>query len=294
MHAKAILALLFLVSVAVAGAIFVQALPQGYGARGGSLPPREILVAAVPLAAGSLLRMQDVSWWAPPADTSYVGEIRAPTPEERKAKPEIAEDRRVEVRGAVLRTDLAAGAPILLSNIVKPADRDFLQVVLSALSPVARVISIPLPPGGGLLNPGDRVDVILTQTFKGDAPAARRSVSETIAEDLRVLAGEVAGVKPDGAGSPRSVILEVTRQQAETINVANELGKLSLTLRGGSQADDAAAVGPARVDANSRKPTWAGDVSPALADTAALPEPHPERRTVEVIRGRTSETVNLR
>ncbi|MGC2415400.1 MAG: Flp pilus assembly protein CpaB, partial [Stellaceae bacterium] len=265
MHAKAILALLFLVSVAVAGAIFLQALPPGYGARGSSLPPREILVAAVPLAAGTLLRMQDVNWWVPPADASYVGEIRVPTDAERKAKPEIAEDPRVEVRGAALRTNLAAGAPILLGNIVKPADRDFLQVVLSSLSSVARVISIPLPPGSGSLNPGDRVDVILTQTFKGDAPAPRRSVSETVAKDLRVLAIEVAGGKAGSAGSPRSIDLEVSPEQAQTLNVANELGKLSLTLRGGSQADDTAPGGPPPDNANSRKPVWAGDVSPALA-----------------------------
>jgi pilus assembly protein CpaB len=297
MHAKAILAILFLVSVAVAAAVFVQAMTREYGARGSvdnSLPERRILVAATPLTVGTLLRMEDLRWWVPPADASYVGEIRWPTAAERKAKPEIAEDPRAEVRGAALRTDLAAGTPILLSNIVKPADRDFLEVVLSSLSSSARVIPLPLPAGSGLPNPGDRVDVILTQTFKGDAPAARRSVSETIAEDLRVLAVEGAGAKADGAGSPRSVILEVTRQQAETINVANELGKLSLTLRGGSQADDAAAGGPARVNANSRKPTWAGDVSPALADAMAPPPPRLERTTIEVIHGRTSETVNLR
>lgn len=296
MHAKAILAILFLVSVVVAAAVLIQALTREYGVRGSvdnSLPERRILVAAVPLTAGTLLRMQDVRWWASPADSSYVDEIRWPTAAERKSKPEIAEDRRAEVRGATLRDDLAAGAPILLSNIVKPADREFLEVVLSSLSSSARVILLPLPAGSVLLNPGDRVDVTLTQTFKADAPAARRSVSETIAEDLRVLAIEVASAKADAAGSPRSVILEVTRQQAETINVANELGKLSLTLRGGGQAD-AAAAGPARVNAPSRKPTWAGDVSPALADAVALPVPHPERATVDVIRGRTIETVNLR
>jgi pilus assembly protein CpaB len=177
------------------------------------------------------------------------------------------------------------------------------------------VISIPLPAGSELLNPGDRVDVILTQTFKGDAPAARRSVSETVAEDLRVLAGP----KAEGAGSPRSIDLEVSPQQAQTINVATELGKLSLALRGGSQADDATAVGPTRVNANYRKPIWAGDVSAALADavappkprsagdvSAALadavapPKPRSELTTIEIIRGNggglhgTSETVPLR
>ena len=67
-------------------------------------------------------------------------------------------------------------------------DRDFLEVVLS---PGARAIAIPVATGGastGLLYPGDRVDVILTQTFKNDPPLIRRSVSETVVESLRVLA----------------------------------------------------------------------------------------------------------
>ena len=148
------------------------------GARGSvdkSLPERRILVAAVPLAVGMLLQKQHLSWSVPPAGASYIGEIHWPTAEERNAKPEIPEDRRAELRGAALRTELAAGAPILLSNIVKPADRDFLNVVLSSLPPSSRVIALPLPAGAGSVNPGDRVDVTLTQTFKGDAPAARRS-----------------------------------------------------------------------------------------------------------------------
>jgi pilus assembly protein CpaB len=50
------------------------------------------------------------------------------------------------------------------------------------LSPGARAIAIPVATGGagtGLLNPGDRVDVILTRNFREVAPLTRRSVSET-------------------------------------------------------------------------------------------------------------------
>src|SRR5262249_54565472 len=86
----------------------------------------------------------------------------------------------------------------------------------------------------GLLHPGDRVDVILTQTFKNDAPLTRRSVSETVVESLRVLAIDAPDAKPANGGSSfgRTVTLEMTPEQAEKINVAAELGKLSLALRG--------------------------------------------------------------
>ena len=87
--------------------------------------------------------------------------------------------------------------------------------------------------------PGDRVDVILTQTFKNDPPLTRRSVSETVVEDLRVLAIDAPDGKTEQAGNGfgRTVTLEVTPEQAEKINVATELGKLSLTLRSASATD---------------------------------------------------------
>lgn len=284
MHAKTILALLFLVAVGLAAAVFIRALPPQLAVRRSpdtlSPPAREILVAAEPLAAGTLLRTQDASWWAPPTDAPYLGEIPRPTAAKREAKPEIDEEARSEVRGAALRTDIVAGAPILRGNLVKPGNRDFLHVVLTSGS---RAVSIPLAAGGGLLSPGDRVDVILTQTFKNDAPVARRSVSETIADDLRVLVVDEG--KVDNASAPRTVTLEVSPEQAEKINLANELGKMSLTLRGGRElARDADTVPPA-----VSKPTWAGDVSPALAGTVAPPqEVPPEHPPVVVFHGTKS------
>src|SRR5260221_5794442 len=92
MHAKAILALLFLVSVAVAALVFVRALPPDGGVRVGGANPspgREILVAIVPLPASTLLRAQDVSWWTPSTDTPYLGEILRPAAAKRETKPEI-------------------------------------------------------------------------------------------------------------------------------------------------------------------------------------------------------------
>jgi len=159
------------------------------------------------------------------------------------------------------------------------------------LSPGARAIAIPVATGGastGLLYPGDRVDVILTQKFNDStAPLARRSVSETVVENLRVLVIDAMDAKM-AAGNTfgRTVTLEVMPDQAEKINVATELGKLSLTLRSVSGADGiAAGSAPGPGKASGIKPTWAGDVSPALG--GAMPEKAipAERPTVEIIRG---------
>jgi pilus assembly protein CpaB len=194
-----------------------------------------------------------------------------------------------------LRAGVTAGEPILRTAIVKPGDREFLQVVLS---PGARAIAIPVATGGastGLLYPGDRVDVVLTQTFKNDPSLARRSVSETVVQSLRVLVVDSVDVKPTGAGNGfgRTVTLEVTPEQAEKINVATELGKLSLTLRSISATEGFAATSaPMPARATSVKPVWAGDVSPALGD--AMPPNKvvaAEQPAVEVIHGTKAAAV---
>ena len=193
----------------------------------------------------------------------------------------------------IRRGPLAAGDPIRRGGVVKPGDRDFLQVVLS---PGARAISIPVATGGastGLLYPGDRVDVVLTQKFTDSAaPLTRRSVSETVVENLRVLVIDAVDAKTaSGSTFGRTVTLEVTPEQAEKVNVAAELGKLSLTLRSVTTPEGVlttSTTGPGR--ATGVKPTWAGDVSPALG--GAVPERGTiaPRAPVDIIRGKGVET----
>src|SRR5215831_20599009 len=277
MRAKTLLTALFLVSLVVAAWVVMRALPQILAAAPSQEPVvrDEILVATVPLSAGTLLRAQDVTWQ--PIDRApQPGEVVRPAPAARQAKPELDEQARAEVYGAALRGavvpgnpirrgPLAAGDPIRRGGVARPGDRDFLQIVLS---PGARAIAIPVTLGGastGLLYPGDRVDVVLTQKF-GDsgAPLTRRSVSETVVENLRVLAINVPDPKAAGGNTfGQTVTLEVTPEQAEKMNVAAELGKLSLTLRSITTAEGVVTTStPGPGKPTGIKPTWAGDVSP--------------------------------
>ena len=294
MRAKTILALLFLISLGVAAMVVLRSLPQKSEAAAEVAGREEILVATMPLAAGTLLRAPDVTWQAigRPAER---GEIVRPLAAVREAQPKAEEETRSEVYGAALREAVSPGDSIRRGGIVKPGDRDFLQIVLS---PGARAIAIPVATGGastGLLNPGDRVDVILTQKFSDNAaPLTRRSVSETVVENLRVLVIDATDAKTSAGNTfGRTVTLEVMPDQAEKINVATELGKLSLTLRGVGGTDGIAAapaLGPGKT--SGIKPTWAGDVSPALS--GAMPEKviPAERPPVEIIRGsKGTETV---
>lgn len=262
MRAKTILSMLFLVSLGVVVTLYFKSLPQRVSP---SDPPAgEFLDAAVPLAPGTLLRARDVVWGRS-VHIVESGQILRPSTAARERKPDLDDQTRAGVYGDALRVGVAAGEPIRWDNIVKPGDHDFLQIVLP---PKARAITIPIGAGIGLLSAGDRVDVILTQTFKDNIPFKRRSVGETVVEDLRVLmvdGGDPRSV-PVSRGSGHMVTLEVTPEQAEKINVAAELGKLSLSLRGGSSGPDQ----PIAASMTNRgrtmviKPAWADDVSPAL------------------------------
>src|SRR5262249_8133112 len=161
-----------------------------------------------------LLRAPDVTWQmiGRPAER---GEISRPSATVREAQSKADEEARSEVYGAALRGAITMGDPIRRSGIVKPGDRDFLQIVLAP-----GAIAIPVATGGastGLLNPGDRVDVILTQKFSDSAtPLTHRSVSETVVENLRVLVIDAMDAKT-AAGNTfgRTVTLEVMPEQAE-------------------------------------------------------------------------------
>lgn len=272
MRLKPIILTVFAASTAIGVFAAVNIARKGDAA----IPRDQILAASMELPAGTLLRAQDITWRV--VAEAHADEIARPSGSAVDAKPDIVEETAATVYGAVLRHPLAPGEPIRHGDIVRPGDRDFLQFVLT---PGTRAIAIPVATGGastGLLSPGDRVDVILTQNFWKDTtgtanqdmkntPLTRRSVGETIAMNLRVLAIDAPDTKPTMgiAANPasgnfgRTVTLEVTPDDAEKINVASELGKLSLTLRN---------LTTATATPEPIKPKWAGDVSPALFGAA--------------------------
>jgi pilus assembly protein CpaB len=284
MPAKTILTILFLLSLSVVVMLAVRALPSA--AKGDQEAKDEVLVATAGLTEGTLLRAKDVAWRLG-VGGAQPGQIVRPRLTRDNPTVEPDEQARGEVYGAALRRSILAGEPIYRNEIAKPGDRDFLQVVLS---PHKRAIAIPVASSAasaGSLYPGDRVDVILTQTFKNDPSLARRSVGETVVQGLRVLIMDPldARVNAGANGFGRNVTLEVTPEQAERINVAAELGKLSLATRssaaGGAAPDSLVSPGSAA----EIKPIWAGDVSRALSDPAPTKAAAPEQPAVEIIRG---------
>jgi pilus assembly protein CpaB len=176
-------------------------------------------------------------------------------------------DARHALAGAMVRRSLGAGEVVRMKDVMRPGDHGFLAAVLS---PGMRAVSVgvdAITGTAGLIWPGDRIDLILTQAI-GDAalPVGRRIAAETVLSDVRVIAIDqqlIEGVAPDGKeGKARTVTMEVTSAQAERVSVATRLGRLSLAVRSPDHAPVAMSAGPP-------KTTWASDVSPALGTDVA-------------------------
>lgn len=141
-----------------------------------------------------------------------------------------------QLMGTVVRLPIAAGEPVTQGSLVAPGDRGFLA---AALGPGMRAVTISVSARtgvGGFVFPGDRVDLLLTQTVEGQETVGLRT-TETILSNLRVLATDQSTeteTTEDGrtvVRAFRSVTLEVTPRIAEKIAVAETIGTLSLTLR---------------------------------------------------------------
>ncbi|WP_372585773.1 Flp pilus assembly protein CpaB, partial [Burkholderia vietnamiensis] len=93
-----------------------------------------------------------------------------------------------DLKGALLRNRVEAGAPIRADNVIAAGAPDFLA---AALQPGMRAISVPVDDvsgNAGLIQPGDFVDVVLTQQIGGSATTPGTFEAETVVRRARVLA----------------------------------------------------------------------------------------------------------
>jgi pilus assembly protein CpaB len=222
----------------------------------------EVLVPAVQLTAGTILRAEHL--------TTIGLDQSAITPEMVVAD----EAGRTLLIGSVARQPLPRGVPIARSATVHPGERGFLAAVLPRGK---RAISIPISETAGisgLVQPGDRVDIILTYSVSGGDIDAERDVkaSETVMTNLRVLAldqrlgaaDQIREASGNVAPVPvaRTATLEVTPRQAEMITLSTTLGTLSMVLNSVRDGGDPEEVAEG---AEGEEPTPVSPLEQALA-----------------------------
>jgi pilus assembly protein CpaB len=221
---------------------------------GGSAAPvdlRPVVVASTDVPAGSVLTESVLSVNRVPADALGAGVVQT----------------REAAIGRVLRYPLARGEQVLDSKLV--AAEDARTGLAFAIPTGMRAIAVPVSEVtgvGGLIVPGDRVDVLVTapheRLLAPEDPvpagnAGQRADVKTILQNALVLAvGQTvnAAVAPAREGAAQrsddakpqpkalSVTLAVTPEQAETLLKSSSIGSIGMALRPFADGQDAASA----------------------------------------------------
>lgn len=245
----AVIGLLLITAAGIGGIIYNlsrPAMPVAQVTPGAPAPLQvSYLVAAHSLPAGTLARDEDFTVKSV-VSTSVPQGAMSDTPEVRAG-----------LRGALIRKFMDVGSAITADDILRPRDRGFIASVLENGTRAATIGVDPVSGVAGLIWPGDHVDVMLTQTLE-NAKATHKALSETVLRNVRVIAIDqemVQGASGDttAAGKlARTVTVQVDPDQAQKLNVASQMGKLSLSIRSAVDQTDTVTA-----------PTYSVDVSQA-------------------------------
>ena len=215
----------------------------------------EVLVAAMDLHAGDILKAEDVKWIKFPDNATFGGVIT------KKDQP--ADDTKLTVYGKTLNRDVQLGEPITNQVFASQENGNYLA---ASLHPGMRAVAIAVRPettAGGFILPGDYVDVILNfqVQMKGDAAnysddTVQRFASETILSNVHVMAvdQDAKGESHEARMAARTVTLEVNKQGGQVLAMASTMGQLSLALRRlGEKDTDADGDTPLTTDVSTSK-----------------------------------------
>jgi len=238
MDVKKVALLIGALVIAVITAVMAKNMFSGAGAEAAAAAPAvplgpKVLVARKSLPVGTIIDAESLAYQAWPQELVQGAYYTEGSPEGNVAK----------MIGTVVRNPITAGQPITKGALVGPNDRGFLA---AALGPGMRAVTVPVSVTSGVAGfifPGDRVDVVLTQSVAGGGEGEALKVSETIIRNLRVLATDQRIDSKDADGKIEvktfaSVTFEATPRISEKIAVAQSMGTLSLALR--SIADNTA------------------------------------------------------
>jgi pilus assembly protein CpaB len=238
---------LIVLVVAAIAAVGALLLIRGMGSRGAThsaeqaepIAGEQVLVAARNIGQGAALAPSDLAVALFP-----VGSV-APSFVRLSQQPSAQAD----MVGAVTRRAFAQGEPITTEAVIQPDGRGFLA---AQLEPGFRAISIEVDrnsSAGGYIQPNDHVDVIVTSHVDGGGSGGQEVRSDIVLEDVRVLALGDATQAQSSGDHPTTVeasvaVLELTAEDARTLALADEMGEISLALRG-VQVETVGMRGPA-------------------------------------------------
>lgn len=203
-------------------------------------PLQKQVVAALKLAAGTVLTEESVRVAEVPASLAVADAYTDP----------------LLIVGKVIRYPLAANEPIVPEKVAgddvaalqKKLRRGMRAFSVGVVDPASRI--------GGNIKVGDRVDVILVVDSEEGVEATARTIMQNI-EVLGVgrTAPRAAGTSTtDERPNEQHITLAVTKQQVNELSLAQERGRLKLSVRGANDDDtaDVADVSASSLTGNER------------------------------------------
>mgnify|MGYP003632070647 CR=1 FL=1 len=196
-----------------------------------SVEMTEILVTAQAIPAGKRVEKTDLKWQEWPEDAIFPGAMRK----------DLEEGNTDAIIGLRAKRNFDAGEPFLTSGVVSTESNNVLTAKLGKNNRAMAINVSAESMVGGFLVPGDFVDIIMTYKVKTDANAnqdvkntVKSLASETVLQNIKVLAVDQlaeAGSEEKGKVG-RTVTLEVSAAQQQSLALAGTLGELHLALRG--------------------------------------------------------------
>ena len=238
MNIKRIIVLGFALVAASAAALLARSLigggtPKVEARIAPAVAMSEVLVAISNIQPGLTLSSDMVKWQSWPAsavDSSFITHAGAPN---------LAD----AIKGTVVRVPLYAGQPVTTTAIVRGDETGFMAAQLQpGMRAVSIVISVDSGAGGFIL-PNDRVDLMLTTKTNDSPPHVR---VKTILGDVRVLAVDQTFKEDKNTKTVvgKTATLELTPAQAELVAAAQNMGVVTLSLRGLGDNDVVASAKP--------------------------------------------------
>jgi len=268
----------------------------------------QVLVATQPLGFGTTLTAQNTKLVGWPANSMPEGVFKTSIGVVNNPRgPRVA-----------LRP-IAVGEPILASKISGDDGRASISALLPEGMRAATVRIDDVAGVGGLIAPGDVVDVLLTRQMAGEDADRNDQITDIVLEKIRVIAiDQTADENKTDPLVAKTATLEVDPVGAQKLALAQKVGSLSLALRNVTSIEDGANMTITQSDLGSgwrsaparraQSPGLAGlppgfyseypamparGAPPASARAPAAPPP-PVGPSVEIVRGTKSTTYGVK
>jgi pilus assembly protein CpaB len=132
----------------------------------------------------------------------------------------------------IAERDLGVDEPVLSTRVTAPGQK---LSMASELDPGMQAVTFPssdINGVAGFVFPNDRVDIMLSRTVQGAGGSNGLGVTQVIAENVRVIGIDQSDDQEQNKPTVvKSMTVEVTPEQAQSLTLAHSIGTVSLSLR---------------------------------------------------------------